>query len=326
MATKREMQFPPDCVESVSPILFKRRKLSKGDVGPLEAWRLMMSLRSGLLAETTWALDVLNILLFDDSAIAYFGLTHMPGLLEVLLEHWRKTLDDVFEPVTVEKDSRCPELGEPTSFDVKDSTRVLPGIPDRTNQPVRGKPIVVENRNDLFVSDGRRPWDVDDDSEPPDPAAHIVSPFNGHVVNIPFARRIPDGEDPKTEPEPARIPPPRRRKDSHCEDECYSRDESSLLVASEAQDSLARRCVCLSTILRNLSFVPGNEMEMGRSVVLLGLLGRLLLLHHDHPPRVTQTRNYDREEDADFTDSCSSLQVQWLIFYGQKVQYPLPKG
>lgn len=57
----------------------------------------MMSLRSGLLAESCWALDTLNILLFDDVSVAYFGLQHMPGLLDVLLEHFRKALDDMFE-------------------------------------------------------------------------------------------------------------------------------------------------------------------------------------------------------------------------------------
>jgi AT-rich interactive domain-containing protein 1 len=44
-----------------------------------------MALRSGLLGETTWALDTLNILLFDDNSVTYFGLGNMPGLLEALI-------------------------------------------------------------------------------------------------------------------------------------------------------------------------------------------------------------------------------------------------
>ena len=35
--------------------------------------------RCGLAAEVTWALDILNILLFDDQTVVYFGLHHMPG-------------------------------------------------------------------------------------------------------------------------------------------------------------------------------------------------------------------------------------------------------
>ena len=64
--------------------------------GPVEAWRLMMALKSGLLAESTWAIDTLNILLFDDSTVAYFNLTHLPGLLEVLTEHFRAALIHIF--------------------------------------------------------------------------------------------------------------------------------------------------------------------------------------------------------------------------------------
>ena len=55
-----------------------------------------MALKSGLLAESTWALDTLNILLFDDATVAYFGLIHLPGLVEVLLDHFRRNLIDMF--------------------------------------------------------------------------------------------------------------------------------------------------------------------------------------------------------------------------------------
>ena len=44
-----------------------------------------MALRSGLMGESTWALDTLNILLFDDNSVTYFGLGNMPGLLEALI-------------------------------------------------------------------------------------------------------------------------------------------------------------------------------------------------------------------------------------------------
>ena len=56
-----------------------------------------MALRSGLLMESTWALDTLNILLFDDNSVAYFGLGNMPGLLDALIEHWRASLIAVFD-------------------------------------------------------------------------------------------------------------------------------------------------------------------------------------------------------------------------------------
>ena len=55
-----------------------------------------MALKSGMLAESTWALDTLNVLLFDDTTVAYFGLSHLPGLVEVLLDHFRRNLIDMF--------------------------------------------------------------------------------------------------------------------------------------------------------------------------------------------------------------------------------------
>lgn len=45
--------------------------------GTPEAWRVMMSLKSGLLAESTWALDTINILLYDDSTVASFNLSQV---------------------------------------------------------------------------------------------------------------------------------------------------------------------------------------------------------------------------------------------------------
>jgi hypothetical protein len=55
-----------------------------------------MSLKSGLLAESTWAIDALNILLYDDNTIAYFNLKHFPGLLNILIEHFLKCLKLIF--------------------------------------------------------------------------------------------------------------------------------------------------------------------------------------------------------------------------------------
>ena len=49
-----------------------------------------MSLRSGLLGESTWAIDTLNIMTFDDSTVVYFGLAHLPGLVDVLLDHFKR--------------------------------------------------------------------------------------------------------------------------------------------------------------------------------------------------------------------------------------------
>ncbi|XP_051157885.1 trithorax group protein osa isoform X4 [Leptopilina boulardi] len=479
-APKREMTFPPDSVEAVTPLLYKRRKLTRTDVAPVEAWRVMMALRSGLLAESCWALDVLNILLFDDSSVSYFGLTHLPGLLDVLLEHFSRSLSDMFESSTSDEerywgqtvDGPEVDLGSVVRpIDPEDRTKLLSSS-NYTFLSRRGRPVKMVPRDDeIFVLDSRRSWDHQDcevETEPwqveSNTTKYIVTCFQSETGNVPFARHLRDEKPPllqkevdsvdskdeikisesssppenseshrkpeqlcggggdkpkdigerkqekkkktksisdvlsrikkepvemndltrelfekkndssrkecevdskannnvgehfvelpkddeeslpnqnglsdststidsekreiKVEPDEEggisseekegprlKIKDPagtlKRRRISDYEDESYSRDEASLYLVTETQNSLAQRCVCLSTILRNLTFIPGNESEFAKNVTFLSLLGKLLLLHHEHPVRTLKTRNYDREEDADFADSCSSLQ------------------
>ena len=92
----------------------------------------------------------------------------------------------------------------------------------------------------------------------------------------------------------------KRRKMDEYEDECYTRDESSLYLVDDSQDALARRALALSNIFRSLSFVPSNEAELAKNSTLLVIVGKILLLHHDHPLRSSHQKNYDREEDVDF--------------------------
>lgn len=93
---RKEIVFPPGTVESAVPLASRRKRLAKGDVSPVDPWRLVMSLKSGMLAESTWALDTLNTLLYDDSTVIYFGLQNLPGLLDLLLDYYRKILMDMF--------------------------------------------------------------------------------------------------------------------------------------------------------------------------------------------------------------------------------------
>lgn len=488
---KRELVFPTDCVESTQPLLYRRKRLLRQDVSPVDPWRVFMSLKSGLLSESTWALDVLNVLLYEDSTVVYFGLAHLPGLLNLLLEHFQKSLSNMFDSKALTNsttaaiknieedvdgdecnknknggdnklssnlvsnsdtgDTRCNKKNNemPANREEQDSSVDLGSVTDLPNpnehimvlksynytmQSRKGVPVKLqEASNDIFVTNSQRKWDilsnrnsllaatVQDDpfnagSEPSD-AEYILSCFKAEFAHIPFARfikttkseeeiqkarkvnseskpsapkrmrlsseeereveeltrklykppvknavvvkkesnadsdcrlvdmeleKIPNGPIPiesnttaasasesekvkeekvETESEqqeesgfdvkssvrdPAKCL--KRRRLSDYEDECYTRDEASLYLITDSQDSLARRCICLSTILRNLTFVPGNELEFSKSEAFLAILGKVLLIHHEHPVRTKKQRNYDREEDADFSDSCSSLQ------------------
>ncbi|KAL5273718.1 ARID1B family protein [Megaselia abdita] len=398
---KKEITFPADSVEATTPNFVRRKRLTRADVCPIDPWRIFMAMRSGLLAESTWALDLLNILLFDDSAVHYFGLTNLPGLLNLLLEHFQKNLSEMFDEPTVngkvsdKKRRRCGKLTK--SLTVKqeadendndidlgqiktipngdDRMFLLANTPNYTMMSRKGVPVKIQSsEEDIFISDHARPWDMDAnrnyqysatagsdawnyDQFEPDPHENIIDVFKSEIIDIPFARcyrkrridevkceerekeeveREQDEERElekndesekenivvKKEPmeldddgifnpirtvrDPATIL--KRRKISDFEDECYTRDEASIHLINESHDSLARRCICISNIFRNLTFVPGNETILAKSPKFLAMMGKLLLLNHEHLIRTHKTGNYDREEDTDFTDSCSSLQ------------------
>lgn len=56
-----------------------------------------MSLKSGLLADSTWAMDTLTILLHDESTYGYFNLRHHHSLLNTLVDHFKVTLEAIFD-------------------------------------------------------------------------------------------------------------------------------------------------------------------------------------------------------------------------------------
>lgn len=495
LQAKRDIVFPQDTVEATQPLLYRRKRMTKHDVGPVDPWRIFMALRSGLLSESTWALDVLNVLLFDDSSVVYFGLAHLPGLLNLLLEHFQKSLSDMFgtqssckkaiagaikastdgDSVDDDENETCnknnggdnklssnlirinSDTGDTSCKQIKDDDDesslvdlgsvtfvpnpnehlvVLKSTFNYTMQSRKGVQVKMQDAsNDIFVMDHQKKWDkmsdrdhylkatVGDDpfnvGQEPNTVEYIMDCFKAEFAHIPFARyikstktndgrttprtttsemrptaakrmrlsseeereieeltrklyqrppakqqnavlkkesnsdadcrqvdmeleKVPNGPMPEngdikteeeekvTEQEPEGFNPKqsvndpakslKRRRMSDYEDECYTRDEASLHLITDNEDSLARRCISLSTILRNLTFVPGNELEFARSTTFLSILGKLLLIHHDHPIRTKKQRNYDREEDADFTDSCSSLQNEhewWWDFLVQ---------
>jgi hypothetical protein len=59
-------------------------------------------------------------------------------------------------------------------------------------------------------------------------------------------------------------------------------EETVFRLVDQSNQELMSRAVCISTILRNLSFVPGNDAELCRSGLLLKILARLVILKHQH--------------------------------------------
>lgn len=64
-----------------------------------------MSLKSGVLADSTWALDTLTILLHDESTYGYFNLKHHHSLLDTIVNHFKVILTSIFD-ITFEDTER----------------------------------------------------------------------------------------------------------------------------------------------------------------------------------------------------------------------------
>ena len=101
-------------------------------------------------------------------------------------------------------------------------------------------------------------------------------------------------------------------EDGDADKEAYHHDQPHLCILTDAQEHLARRCVCISNIFRSLSFVPGNDLKMSEHCGLMRVLGRLLLLHHWHPNRPREQQKFEREDcDGPFEDILDDGCEEW---------------
>ncbi|XP_071353684.1 AT-rich interactive domain-containing protein 1B-like isoform X4 [Trachinotus anak] len=444
---RRDLNYPPGSVEATMSILKPRRKLTSKDTGTPEAWRVMMSLKSGLLAESTWALDTINILLYDDSTVASFNLSQLPGFLELIVEYFRRCLIEIFgileefemgtmahksllDPASKQKEEPIPEqetdstvqpvsesapaeemqeeqaggaMEEAPSINAGPESPVVNGKKEESEASVnkedkkkedieRGEkeeeseegaesknesldqpvaelepkpkqaskydklPIKIVHKEDLIedmtkhlgyvteFTSGLLHWQAGGG----DSTAHIQTHFEPR--GAPPARADEKKrkeneqenkmEDEKTEPlkhitatiddvlcarvdalsyaHPARSLPSypfRVHSDGErdhitlLEDEPRCLDEAPLSTTSDWQDSLSKRCLCISNIVRSLSFIPGNDSDMSRHPALVLLLGRLLLLHHQHPERNRSPPSYQRDEQQE--QGLSSSKEEW---------------
>uniref|UniRef100_A0A672T4X3 AT-rich interactive domain-containing protein 1B-like n=1 Tax=Sinocyclocheilus grahami TaxID=75366 RepID=A0A672T4X3_SINGR len=422
-AIHREVTYPLDSVEGTQPQLKPRRRLTSKEIGTPEAWRVMMSLKSGLLAESTWALDTINILLYDDNTVPSFGLSQLPGFLELIVEYFRRCLIEIFgilEEYEVGTEGQKTLLGpcseptekkQPSNQDLKSQSNTeqverLDVEPEKPQPSSSAAALNMEKREDSAESKadekntGKEPcppveprpkqaskYDklpvkveereavadcVEDRSEllglageftsgllhwkagGGDSTAHIQTHFerrreeeqkpseNQEGVQAPgketveeehgreeeLKRELPGPSEETltatvddmlssrpgslSEGETQTFPFRSREKQSGItllEDEPRCWDEAPLSVAEGWQDELAKRCICVSNIIRGLSFVPGNDSELARHPGLVLILGKLVLLHHEHPKRKRMPPTYQREEERGL--ACSKDEWWW---------------
>ncbi|XP_072303864.1 AT-rich interactive domain-containing protein 1A isoform X2 [Eucyclogobius newberryi] len=458
---RRDVAFPPGSVEASQPHLKSRKRLTMKDIGTPEAWRVMMSLKSGLLAESTWALDTINILLYDDGSISTFNLCALPGFLELVVEYFRRCLIEIFgilkeyevgdpgqrallnpfaEDVDSDDEVPMPEGADMCTDDEEEEedeeeARPVVQVKEEVHTPLSKSAEDQEDHKEM-ESPVKEPFSSTSGSQ--DPNVHLEKPrqaskfdklpikvirkrnpfmtkhaaklrqlqsFDSGLVHwsigggdttehiqthfesrmdvfkrckrtaAPEARKkvpqaalgTPDPGKPNSEDKPLQPPQPNntdqsplpigvpvtatiddvlsarpgsvteevvrggaeeqkengkylfsinpelqsRRNIKILEDEPHSKDETPLCTLSDWQDSLSRRCICVSNIIRSLSFIPSNDLEMSKHPGLLLLLGRLVLLHHRHPERKQAPVTYEKEDDEDEGVSCERDEWWW---------------
>lgn len=405
----REFQFPSESIEAIKPVFIKRKRMTSKDLSQIDPWKLMMSLKSGLLAETTWALDVLSILLHDDSTYLYFSLQNLPGLLELLLEHFKLYLSEIFsdlfkdiviknkenesvdeqtfEEIFVQKvleanekfkkkynsqieiddclENGCTdEMNEKSDDENNDeysrsssktSKRIkltkldtlavhtdhkqviLTKSENYTLKNRHGLPVYfVDDDENLFINDMSKRWDKSNRNstkksddvdnwkrtffsstdfiqrtiQPPDNSLLFARNLKASQLNDENNDEVTvmtnginethknskenslndrnDESNDETSLSTDRIYPRFREKiksrkflENH-ENEAYNHDSPPLCSLNDYRESIAQKCICFSNLIRNLSFIPGNDVILVKNRALLLILGRLLLLHHKH--------------------------------------------
>lgn len=421
---RRDIIFPPNSVEATVPTPTKHRKITSREftsLGPIDAWRLFMSLKSGLLAESTYALDVLNVYSNDDSSLSYLGLNNMPGLLEVLLEHYKcylnEMFDNLFEDTEIgfearqlryelnsvtrkysakrddgklqtgvkrklkwyelardyeeEEEEENEEESEKSGSDEEEDDEdemglflekhfksskksqqvVLANTTNYTHVTRNGLPVKFKRSKSLFISDYDKQWDHIKNGFAighehwarggGETTSHIVSHFEPKESRLRFVQTIKGGggkgkttaaksapetngnscadsaaekvvmeaENDKPTSETTDETTERRcsttdigdhyPKIRPCdqerylqslqrppiEDESYELEEAPLVSGGDYHESIKARVLTVSNLIRNLTFVPGNDVEMVKHPGLLLVLSRLILLHHRHVER-----------------------------------------
>uniref|UniRef100_A0A8C1RKC3 AT rich interactive domain 1B (SWI1-like) n=1 Tax=Cyprinus carpio TaxID=7962 RepID=A0A8C1RKC3_CYPCA len=405
-AIHREVTYPLDSVEGTQPQLKPHRRLTSKEIGTPEAWRVMMSLKSGLLAESTWALDTINILLYDDNTVSSFGLSQLPGFLELVVEYFRRCLIEIFgileeyeigtQPSNQDLKSQSnkdqverldvePEKPQPSSsaaeLNMEKREDSAEGKADEKNTgkepcpPVEPRPKqaskydklsvkveereavadCVEDRSELLglageFTSGLLHWKAGggdstahiqthlerrrEEEQKPSENQEGVQALSKETVEEEHGREkelkreLPGPSEENltatvddmlssrpgslSEGETQTFPFRNREKQSTItllEDEPRCWDEAPLSIAEGWQDELAKRCMCVSNIIRGLSFVPGNDSELARHPGLVLILGKLVLLHHEHPKRKRMPPTYQREEERGL--ACSKDEWWW---------------
>lgn len=284
----------------------------------------MMSLKSGLAPDSTWALDTLSILLHDDRTVGFFYLKHHHSLLNTLVDHFTVSLHDIFgdmfeilpryvthppeeEGTTDEPPPVQANVYRMTTEDVQmGKTDLLSHIHSCLKKgPDEGEPssdaaseqpskVIGIHCSALESNSKSKVCKIDEtplndllkrDALGERILFHLKTPRRVMVCS-PIQKFFPPTED---------IPNPLVYE----ENEIWKREPTPLVLHSEGHESLIHRCLTICNIIRSLSFIPGNDVEFSQHTGLLVILGKLLLFCHSHLPKPPSPSSSLLRHDSD---------------------------
>ena len=379
-----------------------------------------MSLKSGLLAESTWAIDALNILLYDDNTIAYFNLKHFPGLMNILIEHYLKCLklifnnncnefndiyindyETIFNSNQIESDNDEQQLVNNDHSKQQQEQKLVNGYHNTTNDESSTNKTKLNNHhnhnhhhsssnNNNSAIDKHKIMKINfndkltrkkflqyhksckyNDSkcllesykyntkllskynQKNDNIQHHNNSINTKELNNFIQTNLNTNDDiellnklfygPNLYQQKQQQQEQQKNDNEHDElkhknkkiktndndddenikfiklhqlkyssnnnndkssitsklydDQPLTDEEQLFKLNNERNIELINRCIALSTIFRNLSFVPGNDLEMSKNNLFLKILSRLLIFKHNHKIIIRKSNNDTNSDD-----------------------------
>ena len=178
-------EFPPNSVEAQDVVLEPNMRVPAIYIGKGDVKKIMMCLKSGLLAETTWALETLTVVLFDDVTMHHISIDTLPGIIDILLQHLKLHLRKLYLHRTSTNATTTQHLVTPVkSLSSTDKETVQDSVPE-TEAPKKSPSPSHKNG---FVTPNKSP-----NEEPAvkinESASHIVTRTDETPVKDGFRKR-----------------------------------------------------------------------------------------------------------------------------------------
>lgn len=280
------VKFPPDCIESIKPKSpITKRKLTSKDLSSCDYKKWIMSLKSGLLGESTQALNGFSIVSSEDSTCNQIKLNKNPGLLPYLMHYFKFFLSELFPDIFSLTDSVNSNGNKQSSLDCNGSIdqqeqQVIEPNLNKNNSPLEHQPMLGELADKMV--DRELKYDSTNDHS-----------FISTSLHPNKRTKVEQEQSSLTDFKP-KTPKKINYFDVY-ENEAKEIDVDTLSTISNYKEDNNKKCICISTLIRNLSLVSSNEQVLTNDKDLLSIIGKILLYGHEHNEKKVK-RNLSLEQ------------------------------